>query len=673
MFRIFFVLAFAAAAAAQPTLTTIQDTLYKADGTPFSGVAFIEWKSFESGDRKNIPTQSIAVGIIDGLLRVQLAPTVGATPASYYLVRYNSDGRVQFTEAWSVPASTSPLRLRDVRMAGLPGSNTQQPPPVAPPQVTVTDVIGLGDELAARVVRGPGFLGGRAAIINSSGMLEAVVGSSIDCVRVDGTSGPCGAGAAAGFVDNEAPAGAVNGTNAVFTLANVPTPASSLMLYRNGLLQRSGVDYTISGNTVTFAAGAIPGTGDVVMASYRMPSAAVNGQAGGVLTGEFPAPSLAAGVVSDYNISATAAIAESKLALNHPTHSNLNDPTAEQKAALAGTSGTVSGANRFVTNQDPRMTDARPALAHGLLSSGHSDTTAAGAVRGDLIVAQGTSPTTWRRLPLGAPNRCLTSNGADAVWNSCLFTGFTGGAVPFVDGTGSLTQNARFFWDNTNRRLGVGNNAPSATLQVHDATPITGVTGLVVRGGQGQGANALQRWLDANGTELARLETSGTLEALRLADREGGQTHAVAQVVCSAEGTGSGNTTMTTLGGCTLPAGFLQLGDRLETRFDYSHEGSAGGAGVEVRWGAATVLTRDITAMESLLAGRLDGSVGASQAYWSGQNWGSVTAIQPTASSTAEPGTGGVTVQFRGRVMVSGDTITLRQFTVLRYRRHTNP
>ena len=48
-----------------------------------------------------------------------------------------------------------------------------------------------------------------------------------------------------------------------------------------------------------------------------------------------------------------AAIVESKLALNNPTHSNANDPTAGQKAALAGSSGTPGDLNRYVTAVDP--------------------------------------------------------------------------------------------------------------------------------------------------------------------------------------------------------------------------------------------------------------------------------------------------------------------------------
>lgn len=44
------------------------------------------------------------------------------------------------------------------------------------------------------------------------------------------------------------------------------------------------------------------------------------------------------------------------------THSEL--PTSGQKAALAGTSGTPSNTNRYVTNSDPRLSDARTPTSH---------------------------------------------------------------------------------------------------------------------------------------------------------------------------------------------------------------------------------------------------------------------------------------------------------------------
>lgn len=45
-------------------------------------------------------------------------------------------------------------------------------------------------------------------------------------------------------------------------------------------------------------------------------------------------------------------------------HSNVNDPTADQKAAMAGTNGTPADGNRYVTNSDPRNTDARTPTTH---------------------------------------------------------------------------------------------------------------------------------------------------------------------------------------------------------------------------------------------------------------------------------------------------------------------
>jgi hypothetical protein len=45
-------------------------------------------------------------------------------------------------------------------------------------------------------------------------------------------------------------------------------------------------------------------------------------------------------------------------------HSNINDPTIDQKSALTGTSGSPSNGNKFVTDQDSRMTNARTPSSH---------------------------------------------------------------------------------------------------------------------------------------------------------------------------------------------------------------------------------------------------------------------------------------------------------------------
>lgn len=72
------------------------------------------------------------------------------------------------------------------------------------------------------------------------------------------------------FVVGETPSGTVDGTNDTFTLANTPT-SGTVRLYVNGVRMNAGVgnDYTISTNTITFLSGAIPQTGDVILADYQ--------------------------------------------------------------------------------------------------------------------------------------------------------------------------------------------------------------------------------------------------------------------------------------------------------------------------------------------------------------------------------------------------------------------
>lgn len=68
--------------------------------------------------------------------------------------------------------------------------------------------------------------------------------------------------------------------------------------------------------------------------------------------------------VVNSEVSASAGIVESKLALNFATHSNANDPSSGEKAALAGTSGAPGSGNKYVTDSDSRLTDDRDPTAH---------------------------------------------------------------------------------------------------------------------------------------------------------------------------------------------------------------------------------------------------------------------------------------------------------------------
>lgn len=268
---------------AAPALTTIQDTLYKADGTRFEGIAFVQWKSFLAADTSSIPMQSVTVRINNGVLRVQLVPTTTASQGAYYLVRYNSSGSVQFNEYWSVPPSSAVLKLKDVRTANPLAGNLLPPPGGITAPVAVADVTGLREELDARTVKATGYVANRVAMVNGNGELESVVGSAPDCVRVDGSSGPCGtaaAGTTPTFVDSETPSGTIDGSNRTFSLSAAPNPVSSVALYRNGILQKQPGDYNITGGTITFAIVSAPRPGDAIVIWYRT-GAALTGFADG--------------------------------------------------------------------------------------------------------------------------------------------------------------------------------------------------------------------------------------------------------------------------------------------------------------------------------------------------------------------------------------------------------
>lgn len=783
---------------AAPPLTTVQDTLYKADGTRFNGVAYVEWNSFQASDASVVATSSVVVPIVDGALRVRLVPTSNASAGAHYFVRYQSDGKVQFTETWNVIPSATPVNLAAVRVANGAITGGSITPPSG---LSVTDIAGLTDELDARPVKGFAYVPDRIVKTGATGALEGVQGNLDDCIHVDGTTGPCGGGtvsggSAPGFIDLETPAGTIDGSNTVFSLSQAPSPASSLQLYRNGLLLNAGTDYSLSGTTVTFLSGAVPQTGDVLMASYRLPSGSGNdlfgpgyidmevpagtingsntvftlaqapspaaslqlfrnglmlnagvdyslsngtitfaslsvpqtgdmllasyrlpssanplGGAAGALTGSYPAPQIAASVITNYNVSAAAGIQESKLALLYPTHSNANDPSANEKAAFGGTAGAPSAANKFVTDLDARLTNARPAQAHALLGGVHSDTTAGTVQRGDLVFGSfATGSAKWTRLPLGPANRCLVSNGVDAVWNTCLFTGFQAGTIPFTTTGGTLAEAPMHFtWDNSNRRLSVGSNLNSSTLTVYDSGA-SGSTTVTVRGGLAQGQNLLQVWQNSSGMEQASLGADGVLavksvEASSSATRpawresgtsadpsgrangdawlnttaaarktvEAGQMHTLPQVLCAANGATITSTLVASLGTCNIPAGVLHAGDRVAIRATWSHSGAAAYQ-VRWRWGSVTAGAITVPATAMLLDQKGEAALYDASAVLDGASKGSDGYTGGTfVASNPEAYGSGLLFSLEGNVQQTGDTLRLLQFTLVRFPAQANP
>jgi len=109
-----------------PALTTISDTVYRADGTAASGTVLISWPSFQTaeGDAVAAGNLSVTIGPL-GAFTAQLVPNVAASPAgTYYVVVFQLDDGTVRTEYWAVPA-TSPTTIAAVLTT--PGTGARKP------------------------------------------------------------------------------------------------------------------------------------------------------------------------------------------------------------------------------------------------------------------------------------------------------------------------------------------------------------------------------------------------------------------------------------------------------------------------------------------------------------------------------------------------------------------
>lgn len=113
---------------AQPTLTTVRDTIYHADGSVAQGTILISWSTFHAPTGENIAQGNLSTTLgPNGSLAVSLTPNAGASPAgTYYTVVYHLDDGTVTREYWSVPASATPVTLQAVRTRVFPAAVATQ-------------------------------------------------------------------------------------------------------------------------------------------------------------------------------------------------------------------------------------------------------------------------------------------------------------------------------------------------------------------------------------------------------------------------------------------------------------------------------------------------------------------------------------------------------------------
>jgi hypothetical protein len=142
-----------------------------------------------------------------------------------------------------------------------------------------------------------------------------------------------------------------------------------------------------------------------------------------------------------------------------------------------------------------------------------------------------------------------------------------------------------------------------------------------------------------------------------------------AQLLCSSTGASTSATTATSLGTCTIPAGLLTAGARIELQFHLSHEGTDRGFTYDVQWGQTTILSRAGVSTESRVAGTAHFGVYAETGtQYDLQSWGVATSLSSTAGSAVDSIQSPIVIDLRGSFSSSTtDTLTLRTFTVIRY------
>ena len=150
-----------AACAQGVSTTTVQGTVYLANGQPGAGTLVVSWPAFTTSAGQAVAADSTTVTIpADGFVSVNLAPNQGATPSGQYYTAtfYMSDGSVS-TQYWVVPAGAQ-ATLAQVQSQVMPAAQAVQAVSKAYVDQAISSV--MSSQLAATggTLSGPLYLSG---------------------------------------------------------------------------------------------------------------------------------------------------------------------------------------------------------------------------------------------------------------------------------------------------------------------------------------------------------------------------------------------------------------------------------------------------------------------------------------------------------------------------------
>ncbi|MGH9558241.1 MAG: hypothetical protein ACRD30_03310, partial [Bryobacteraceae bacterium] len=93
-----------------------------------------------------------------------------------------------------------------------------------------------------------------------------------------------------------------------------------------------------------------------------------------------------------------------------------------------------------------------------------------------------------------------------------------------------------------------------------------------------------------------------------------------------------------------------------------------------IHWGGTTAISRMAAASETAFDGKMSFGVGVSTQSFDTQSWGGALSFTATAGAASENTSQTLTIAFFGSMAgTTSDTVTLNNFTVIRYPAQSNP
>jgi hypothetical protein len=107
--------------------TTVQGTVYLANGSPGSGTLQVIWPAFTTASNQVVAAGKLTLNIgTDGFVSVNLVPNLGSSPAGlYYTAIYHMNDGTTNTEFWIIPAAAQ-ASIAQVRSQVMPAAQAVQ-------------------------------------------------------------------------------------------------------------------------------------------------------------------------------------------------------------------------------------------------------------------------------------------------------------------------------------------------------------------------------------------------------------------------------------------------------------------------------------------------------------------------------------------------------------------